>query len=149
VKKDRRKSDTARAQLGRRFSLANLMRRFRHIALALPLLMAAAAPGVALAADPGPMATRSVVALPNPAAAQPGPLPDTLAPPGLLGPEAPDGKIHGMVSASVGTHGYREGAIALSQQLPNGTTLAIAVDAAQIGGGRARHVHGPAQPAEN
>ena len=127
------------------------MQRFRRLGLALPLLMAMATPCMVLAAEPAPMATRSAVALPNLAAAEPGPLPDSLAPPGLLAPDdVPDGKIHGMVSASVGTSGYREGSVALSQQSPNGTSFAIAVDAAQISPGRARRDRpAPAQPVAN
>ena len=122
----------------------------RRLGLALPLLIAMAAPCAALAADPGPMATRSAVALPNPTAAEPAPLPDSLEPPGLLAPDyVPDGKIHGMVSASVGTSGYREGAVALSQQLPNGTTWAIAVESAQISPGRVRRDRAPPQPTAN
>lgn len=127
------------------------MQRFWRLRLALPLLMAMAAPCMALAAEPAPMATRSAVTLPNLTAEEPAPLPDSLEPPGLLAPDnVPDGKIHGEVSASVGTSGYREGSVFLTQQLPNGTSFAIAVDAAQISPGRNRHDRtAPPQPAAN
>ncbi len=107
----------------------------------------AAAP--VLAAEPAPMATRAAIALPNPSGAEPAPLPESWGPQEFLAPDAPDGKVHGMVSASVGTNGYREGAVALSQQLPNGTTMAIAIDAAQIGPGRVHRDRAPSPPVAN
>jgi hypothetical protein len=126
----------------------DVMRRLVSLGLALPLLMAAA-PGAALAADTAPMATQSAAILPNPPAAAPAPLPETFAPERLAAPDAPDGRVHGMVSVGVGTNGYREAAVALNGQLANGAQVAIAIDAVQMNGGRVRRERAPQAPAAN
>jgi hypothetical protein len=123
------------------------MQRSLRLGLCLPLLMAA--PCAALAAEPAPMATRPAVALPATPTAEPGPLPESWEPRDGLAPDVPDGKVHGMVSAGVGTGGYREAAIALNGQLANGATVAIAIDAAQIRPGRVRRDRAPSPPAAN
>ena len=122
--------------------------RFLCLGLALPLLMAASAP--ASAADTDPVATRPEAAQPYPTpAGEPGPLSQSFfaAPTGPMAPVS-DGKIHGMVSASVGTSGYREGAVAVAGPLGagplgNGGFFALAVDGAQIEAGRAPREKAP------
>jgi len=117
--------------------------RFLCLGLALPLLMTAPAP--ASAADTDPVATRPEAAQPYPTpAGEPGPLSQSFfaAPTGPMAPVS-DGKIHGMVSASVGTSGYREGAVAVAGPLGNGGFFALAVDGAQIEAGRAPREKAP------
>jgi hypothetical protein len=119
------------------------MQRSVRLGLGLPLLMAMAAPCAVLAAEPAPMATRSAIALPTTPAAEPAPLPESPTWVETVGPDLPDGKIHGMVSVGVGTGGYREAAVALNGRLANGAEVAIAIDTVQMGAGRVRHGRTP------
>ncbi len=116
--------------------------------LVLPLLLAGAAP--AFATDATPITTRPIGSAPSPMpTAEPGALPEAGGPQAVEAAAPKDGKIHGMVSVGVGTNGYREGALALQGALPNGGTVAIAVDSAQINSGRAHRDREPAQPSAN
>ena len=118
--------------------------RIQPLWLALPLMLASAAPALA-AADSAPIANRPIGAAPSPApTVEPALLPEALDWQGADAAPPPDGKIHGMVSASVGTNGYRQGSLALSGPLPNGGSIAIAVDAAQIDSGRGHRDRAPA-----
>ena len=111
----------------------DVMRHVVRLELAL-LLAVAAAP--AFAAEPGPMATQSAVALPVTPTLEPAPLSEAPASFETTQPEGPDGKVHGMVFVGVGTGGYREAAMALHGQLANGAEVAIAVDTVQMNAGR-------------
>ena len=120
-------------------------------AVALSLALTATAARAQTDAS-SPMATSSAAA-PPPAAAAPEPLPTTATAP-LDGPdEAPvrDGKIHGMVGASIGSDGSHSGMVAVDAPLPGGGDLQIAVSSSQGGryghGGRARPA--PREPAAN
>jgi hypothetical protein len=109
--------------------------RFQCFWLALPLLMAGTAP--ALAADTDPVATRPAAAQPYPTpAGEPGPLSEAFDAPMAPMVSPNDGKIHGMVSAGVGTSGYREGAVAVEGPLGDSGFFALAIDGAQIDSGR-------------
>jgi len=122
--------------------------RIQALWLVLPLMLAGAAP--AMAADTAPVVTRPIGAVPVPApAAEPSPLLEDFGPQWVEAAPPNDGKIHGMVSGSVGTSGYREGAVALEGPLPNGGTVAIAVDASQIDYSRGRRDRASAQPSAN
>ncbi len=114
--------------------------------LALGLLTALAAP--ALAADPAPVSTWSAADAPAPTpVAEPRALEEDRGAPPAEGPLRDDGKIHGSVSAGVGTHGYREGSVELNGPLPNGGFVALAVDASQMDSGRGERRDHAVQPA--
>lgn len=109
----------------------------RSFWLALTLL-AAGSTAPALAADTDPIVTHQAGALPPVPAAEPAPLGEAPGPGGPPDGLPNDGKIHGMVSASVGTSGYRQGAVALQGPLPNGGFVVLSVDASQIDYGHGR-----------
>ena len=111
-------------------------RGLRPIGLSLVVLALGAAPALAQEEPAGPIATASASAPPTPsvqtAPQQIGAVEDE----DPAGPPVRDNKIHGMVSAGVGTNGYREGSVFVDAPLPNGGDVAIAVDSAQSQYGR-------------
>lgn len=119
-------------------------RGLRPLGLSLAVLALAAAPAWAQESAAGPMSTAAASPLPTPAvqtAPQQIGLEQDEDP---AGPPMRDGKIHGMVSAGVGTNGYRQGSVAIDAPLPNGGDVAIAVDSTQFQGRGHRSDRAPA-----
>jgi hypothetical protein len=106
------------------------------IGLSLVVLALGAAPALAQEASAGPISTAAASAPPTPVAQAAPQQIGVVEDEDPAGPPLRDNKIHGMVSAGVGTNGYREGSVFIDAPLPNGGDVAIAVDSTQSQYGR-------------